>query len=72
VNGDGAQEMTKYERALLLGLAEETILHLRTRLTEIENLHPRESALGIATFQERLRNIEGLLDCVKKDRASCV
>ncbi len=57
--------MNQYERALLLGLAEEVILHLRTRLTEIENLHPRESAVGIATFQERLRNIEALLDCVK-------
>lgn len=57
--------MNQYERALLMGLAEEVILHLRTRLAEIENLHPRESAVGIATFQERLRNIEGLLDCVK-------
>ncbi|PKN19681.1 MAG: hypothetical protein CVU71_04720 [Deltaproteobacteria bacterium HGW-Deltaproteobacteria-6] len=64
--------MTKYERALLLGLAEEVILHLRTRLTEIENLHPRESVLGIATFQERLRNIEDLLEYVKKDRDACV
>jgi len=64
--------MTSYERALLLGLAEEIILHLRTRLAEIENLHPRESALGIATFQERLRNIEDLLDYVKKDRESCI
>ena len=64
--------MTSYERALLLGLAEEVILNLRTRLAEIENLHPRESALGIATFQERLRNIEDLLDYVKKDRESCI
>jgi len=64
--------MTRYERALLLGLAEEIILHLRTRLAEIENLHPRESALGIATFQERLSNIEDLLDCVKKDGESYV
>jgi len=62
--------MNQYERALLLGLAEEVILHLRTRLTEIENLHPRESAVGIATFQERLRNIEALLVCVK-NRNSC-
>ncbi|HOX14546.1 MAG TPA: hypothetical protein PLP18_00310 [Smithellaceae bacterium] len=59
--------MTKYERALLLGLADEIILHLRTRLAEIENLHPRESALGIATFQERLRHIEELMTDVKKD-----
>ena len=65
--GEGAPVMTRYERALLLGLAEEIILHLRTRLAEIENLHPRESALGIATFQQRLRNIEDLLDGVKKD-----
>ena len=59
--------MTRYERALLLGLADEIILHLRTRLAEIENLHPRESALGIATFQERLRHIEELITDVKKD-----
>jgi len=64
---DGVLEMTKYERALLLGLADEIILHLRTRLAEIENLHPRESALGIATFQERLRHIEELTTDVKKD-----
>lgn len=64
--------MTKYERALLLGLAEEVILHLRTRLAEIENLHPRESALGIATFQERLRTIEHLRDSVKQDRELAV
>jgi len=66
-NDDGVLEMTKYERALLLGLADEIILHLRTRLAEIENLHPRESALGIATFQERLRHIEELMTDVKKD-----
>jgi len=59
--------MTRSERALLLSLAEEIILHLRNRLAEIENLHPRESALGIATFQERLRHIEELLDGVKKE-----
>ena len=54
--------MTRYERALLLGLADEIIFHLRTRLAEIEKLHPRESALGIATFQERLRHIEEIND----------
>lgn len=59
--------MTRYERALLQGVAEEIILILRSRLAEIENLHPRESALGIATFQDRLRNIEELLTDVKKD-----
>ncbi|MDD2275145.1 MAG: hypothetical protein PHW80_03380 [Smithellaceae bacterium] len=59
--------MTRSERALLLSLAEEIILHLRNRLAEIENLHPRESALGIATFQERLRHIEELHDSVKNE-----
>jgi hypothetical protein len=59
--------MTKLERALLLGLAEEIILQLRTRLKEIEQLHPRESVLGIATFQERLWKIEELQNQVKKD-----
>jgi len=28
--------------------------------------------LGIATFQERLRIIEDLVSCVKKDHESCV
>lgn len=64
--------MTRYERALLLGMAQEIILQLKSRMTEIENLHPRESALGIATFRERLRNIEDLLDHVKKDGAAPV
>ena len=59
--------MTRSERALLLSLAEAIILHLRNRLAEIENLHPRESALGIATFQERLRHIEELHDSVKNE-----
>jgi hypothetical protein len=59
--------MTKSERALLLGLAEEITLQLRSRLAEIEELHPRESALGIATFRERLWRIEELLNTVKKD-----
>jgi hypothetical protein len=59
--------MTKHERTLLLGLAEETVLQLRARLAEIEELHPRESALGIATFRERLWRIEELLNMVKKD-----
>jgi hypothetical protein len=64
---DGSKAMTKYERALLLGLAEEIVLQLRSRLAEIEQLHPRESALGIATFQESLWRIEELLNTVKKD-----
>lgn len=59
--------MTKYERALLMGLADEIILQLRNRLAEIENLHPRESALAVATFRERLRNIEDLVVAVRKD-----
>ena len=59
--------MTRYERALLMGLAEEIILQLQNRLAEIESLHPRESALAIATFRERLRNIEDLVVAVKKD-----
>jgi hypothetical protein len=64
--------MTRSERALLSSLAEEIILHLLSRLAEIESLHPRESALGIATFQERLRNIEELLDSVKKEHERSV
>jgi hypothetical protein len=59
--------MTKFERALLLGLSEEIILQLRSRLAEIEELHPRESVLGIATFQERLWRIEELLNSLKKE-----
>jgi hypothetical protein len=59
--------MNKYEHGLLLALAQEVVLQLRARLTEIENLHPRESALAIATFQERLRHIEELMIFVKKD-----
>jgi len=38
VNG-GSEAMTKFERALLLGLAEEIVLQLRSRLAEIEQLH---------------------------------
>jgi len=63
----GDPAMTKYERALLMGLAEEMILQLRNRLAEIESLHPRESALAVATFQERRRHIEDLAVAVKKD-----
>jgi hypothetical protein len=63
----GGKAMTKLERSLLLGLAEEIVLQLRSRLAEIEQLHPRDSALGIATFQERLWRIEELLSMVKKD-----
>ena len=66
VNG-GSKAMTKYERTLLLGLAEEIVLQLRARLAEIEELHPRESALSIATFQERMWRIQELLTTVKKE-----
>ncbi len=59
--------MTRYERALLIGLAEEIILQLRNRVAEIESLHPRESAVAIATFRQRLSNIEDLMEGVKKD-----
>jgi hypothetical protein len=67
---NGRIAMTKLERALLMGLAEELVLQLRSRLAEIEELHPRESALGIATFQERMWRIEELLNAVKKDGGS--
>ena len=59
--------MTKYEHGLLLAVAQGVVLQLRAKLAEIENLHPRESALAMATFQERLRHIEDLLGLVKKD-----
>ena len=59
--------MTKFERSLLLVLTEEIMLQLRSRIAEIEELHPRESALGIATFQERLWRIEELLNTIKKE-----
>ncbi len=59
--------MTKFERSLLMVLTEEIILQLRSRIAEIEELHPRESALGIATFQERLWRIEELLNKVRND-----
>jgi hypothetical protein len=67
---NGRIAMTKPERALLLGLAEELVLQLRSRLAEIEELHPRESALGIATFRERMWRLEELLNSVKKDGGS--
>lgn len=63
----GGIVMTKFERSLLMVLTEEIILQLRSRIAEIEELHPRESALGIATFQERLWRIEELLNKVRND-----
>lgn len=63
----GGIAMTKSERSLLVVVAEEIILQLHSRLAQIEELHPRESALGIATFRERLWRIEELLNAVKKD-----
>ncbi len=71
MNDSGGIVMTKYERSLLLVLTEEIVLQLRSRIAEIEELHPRESALGIATFQERLWRIEELLNVVKKDGDHC-
>lgn len=66
--------MNRLERDLLLGIAEETVLQLRAKLSEIESLHPRESALSIATFQERLWSLEDLVEKVrteaKKERGS--
>ncbi len=59
--------MNKFERSLLMVLTEEMVLQLRSRIAEIEELHPRESALGIATFQERLWRIEELLNKVRND-----
>jgi len=66
--------MNRIERDLLLGIAEEIVLQLRAKLSEIESLHPRESALSIATFQERLWSLEDLVERVraeaKKERGS--
>jgi len=58
--------MTRDERALLLGVAEEITLQLSSRLAEIEELNLRESALSIATFRERLLKIEDLINKVRK------
>ncbi len=57
--------MKKTERDLLLGIAEELILQLRTKLREIEDLHPNESPFSIATFRERLWHMEDLVDRIK-------
>jgi hypothetical protein len=66
--------VNRIERDLLLGIAEEIVLQLRAKLSEIESLHPRESALSIATFQERLWSLEDLVEKVraeaKKERCS--
>ncbi len=59
--------MNRDERDLLLGIAEEIVLQLRAKLSEIESLHPRESALSIATFQERLWSLEGLVEKVRAE-----
>ena len=59
--------MNRIERDLLVGIAEEIVLQLRTKLSEIESLHPRESALSIATFQERLWSLEGLVEKVRAE-----
>ncbi len=59
--------MNRIERDLLLGIAEEIVLQLRAKLSEIESLHPRESALSIATFQERLWSLENLVEKVRAE-----
>ncbi len=59
--------MNRIERDLLLGIAEEIVLQLRAKLSEIESLHPRESALSIATFQERLWSLEDLVEKVRAE-----
>lgn len=59
--------MNRVERDLLLGIAEEIVLQLRAKLSEIESLHPRESALSIATFQERLWSLEDLVERVRAE-----
>lgn len=59
--------MNRLERDLLLGIAEEVILQLRAKLSEIESLHPGESALSIATFQERLWSIENLFEKIRAE-----
>lgn len=64
---NGLIVMNKLERDLLLGIAEEMILQLRAKLNEIESLHPRESALSIATFQERLWSMENLVERIRAE-----
>jgi len=59
--------MKSIERDLLLGIAEELILQLRTKLREIEDLHPSESPLSIATFRERLWHMEDLVEKIKNE-----
>ncbi len=59
--------MNRIERDLLLGIAEEIVLQLRAKLSEIESLYPRESALSIATFQERLWSLEDLVEKVRAE-----
>lgn len=60
-------KMERLERELLLALAEEVVLQLRTRLMEMETQHPLESAILIAGFQERLWCIEDLTDQIRSE-----
>lgn len=60
--------MTRDERALLLGVAEEITLQLSSRLAEIEELNLSKSALCIATFRERLLKIEDLINKVRCEK----
>ncbi|HPL63215.1 MAG: hypothetical protein PHG91_04765 [Syntrophales bacterium] len=59
--------MKKAERDLLLGIAEELILQLRTKMQEIESLSPKGSALSIATFRERLWYLEDMVEKIRAD-----
>ena len=65
---DGCGEAMKLsEKQLLLGLAEEMILLIRSKMSEIEDLHPSESAMSLATFRERLSAIEELTEQVRAE-----
>ena len=55
--------MKKVERDLLLAIAEEIVLQLRAKVSEIEDLH--ESVYGIASIQERLLCIEDLVNRIQ-------
>ncbi len=59
--------MKKLEKDLLLSIAEEVMLQLRIKLRNIEDLHPSESALCIATFRERLWHMEDLVEKLKTE-----
>ncbi len=60
--------MKKLEKDLLMSIAEEVMLQLRIKLRDIEELHPSESAFSIATFRERLLQMEDLVQKIKMER----